>query len=72
MYIALFERLREYYTNGRYDLFKRVVEEIPFKCFRRHILKKFVEYVMENNYCNSVFSCKELYEVIKNNTELDI
>ena len=72
MYIALFERLREYYTNGRYDLFKRVVEEIPFKLFRRHILKKFTEYIILNNYCHSVFTTEELYEVIKNNTELDI
>ena len=72
MYTALFERLREYYTAGKYWVFKATIEEIPFKVFRRHILKKFTEYIILNNYCHSVFTTEELYEVIKNNTELDI
>lgn len=72
MYAALFERLREYYTDGKYGVFKKEVESIPFKFFRRHILKKFTEYIVLNHYCHSVFTSKELYEVIKNNTELDI
>ena len=72
MYNVLFERLRYYYTNGRYDIFKREVESIPFKVFRRHILKKFTEYIVLNHYCHSIFTTRELYEVIKNNAELDL
>ena len=72
MYNVLFERLREYYTDGRYDLFKRVVEEIPFKFFRRHILKKFTEYIILHHYTHSIFTAKELYDIIKTNTGLDI
>lgn len=72
MYTALFERLREYYTEGKYGLFKTTVEEIPFKFFRRHILKKFTEYIVQEHYVHSVFTTKELYDIIRTNVELDI
>lgn len=72
MYTVFFERLRDYYTAGKYSVFKSTMEEIPFKFFRRHILKKFTEYIILNHYCHSVFTSEELYEIINQNTGLNL
>ena len=72
MYTALFERLRFYYTEGKHEVFKREFESIPFKFFRRHILKKFTEYIVQQQYTHSIFTTEELYDIIKNNLELDL
>lgn len=72
MYTALFERFRFYYTEGKYEVFKKEFESIPFKFFRRHILKKFTEYIIMNHYTHSIFKAEELYDIIRNNLELDL
>lgn len=69
---TFFYRLYEYYCNSKYEKFGAEINNIPTKFLRKIILSKFIDFIIENHYYNSVFTKEELFNIIAANTEVNI
>ena len=69
---AFFFRLYEYYSNSNYSKFGAELNNIPTKILRKYMLRKFIDFIIENHYYNSVFTKEELFKIIATNTEVRI
>ena len=69
---VFFYRLYEYYSNSKYEKFGEELNNIPTKFLRKIILSKFIDFIIENHYYNSVFTKEELFKIIATNGEVKI
>ena len=69
---AFFFRLYEYYSNSKYEKFGAELNNIPTKFLRRIVLSKFIDFIIENHYHNTIFTKEELFNVIAKNGEVKI
>ena len=72
MMTTFFYRLYEYYSNSKYEKFGAEINSIPTKILRKCMLRKFIDFIIENHYYNSVFTKEELFNIIATNTEVKI
>lgn len=72
MMTTFFYRLYEYYSNSKYEKFGAELNNIPTKFLRKIILYKFIDFIIENHYYNSVFTKEELFNIIATNGEVKI
>lgn len=72
MMTTFFYRLFEYYANSKYEKFGAEINSIPTKFLRKIILSKFIDFIIENHYYNSVFTKEELFNIIAANTEANV
>ena len=69
---AFFFRLYEYYSNSKYEKFGAELNNIPTKILRKYMLRKFIDFIIENHYYNSVFTKEELLTIVARNGEVKI
>ena len=72
MMTTFFYRLFEYYSSSKYEKFGEELNNIPTKFLRRIVLSKFIDFIIENHYYNSVFTKEELFNIIAANSEVKI
>ena len=72
MMTTFFYRLYEYYSNSKYEKFGAELNNIPTKILRKYMLRKFIDFIIQNHYYNSVFTKEELFKIIATNAEVKI
>ena len=69
---VFFYKLYEYYSNSKYEKFSAELNSIPTKFLRKIVLSKFIDFIIENHYYNSVFTKEELLKIVATNGEVKI
>lgn len=72
MMTTFFYQLFDYYSNSKYEKFGAELNNIPTKFLRKIVLSKFIDFIIENHYYNSVFTKEELFNIIATNGEVNI
>lgn len=67
-----FEEMRDLYTNNKQELVGNKFNTIPLKWIRRKLLKKFCQYIVENQYTYLIYTVDDLYRIISVNCEIDV
>lgn len=67
-----FEEMKELYVNNKQNEVGINFNNIPTKFFRRRLLKKFCNYLIEKQYVYLIYTAEELYKIISVNCGINI